>query len=144
MRKTIRTAAVTVVAAATIFCAALPAAAVELKTGIGIVQAGGLRLRAQANTDCDILANAGYGDNVVIIRESGDFYLVDYNLQIGYMSKDYITFKERENVELGYGRVIEASVHLRKKPDASSASLTQLAYDEKAYIIGFNCGWYKV
>ena len=144
MRKTIRKAAAAFAAAATIFCAALPAVAVELKTGIGIVEAGGLRLRAQANTDSDILANAGYGDNVVIIRESGDFYLVDYNLQIGYMSKDYITFKDRENVELGYGRVIESSVYLREKPDTSSASLTQLVYDEKAYIIGFNCGWYKV
>ena len=144
MRKTIRKAAAAFAAAAAIFCATVPAAAVELKTGIGIVEAGGLRLRAQASTDSDILANAGYGDNVVIIRESGDFYLVDYNLQIGYMSKDYITFKERENVELGYGRVIESSVHLREKPDTASASLTQLAYDEKAYIIGFNCGWYKV
>ncbi len=144
MRKTIRAAAALLVILATMLAAATGAAAVELKTGIGIVEAGGLRLRAQANTDSDILANAGYGDNVVIIRESGDFYLVDYNLQIGYMAKEYITFKERENVELGYGRVIEPSVNLRASPDPTAELLAQLAYDEKAYIIGFNCGWYKV
>ena len=69
------------------------ASAIELKTGIGIVETNGLRLRAKPNTDAEILANAAYGDNVVIIREVDGWYLVDYNLQIGYMSADYITFK---------------------------------------------------
>ncbi len=144
MRKKIRAAAAALLALAVLPVVATGAAAVELKTGIGIVETGGLRLRAQANTDCEILANAGYGDNVVIIRESGDFYLVDYNLQIGYMAKEYITFKERENVELGDGRVIEPSVNLRASPDATSEQLAQLSYGETANIIGFNCGWYKV
>lgn len=144
MKKIIRKASALLVVLAASAALTIGASAVELKTGIGIVETGGLRLRAKPNTESEILDNAGIGDSVVIIRESGDFYLVDYNLQIGYMSKDYITFKERENVELGYGRVIESAVHLREKPDSDSASLTQLAYGEKAYIIGFNCGWYKV
>ena len=120
------------------------ASAIELKTGIGIVEANGLRLRAKPNTDAEILANASYGDNVVIIREVNGWYLVDYNLVIGYMSKDYITFKERENVELGYGIVESGSVNLRAKPDVNSSLLATLATGETAYIIGFNCGWYKV
>lgn len=120
------------------------ASAIELKTGIGIVEANGLRLRAKPNTDAEILANASYGDNVVIIREVNGWYLVDYNLVIGYMSKDYITFKERENVELGYGIVESGSVNLRAKPDVNSSLLATLATSETAYIIGFNCGWYKV
>lgn len=125
-------------------CLTVDASAIELKTGIGIVEVGGLRLRAKPNTDAEILANASKGDNVVIICEVDGWYLVDYNLIIGYMSKDYITFKEKENVELGYGVVESGSVNLREKPDVNSSSLATLDMGETAYIIGLNCGWYKV
>ncbi len=120
------------------------ASAIELKTGIGIVESNGLRLRAKPNTDAEILANAAYGDNVVIIREVDGWYLVDYNLQIGYMSADYITFKERENIDLGYGVVEDASVNMRDTPSSDGELLAQLTTGETAYIIGLNCGWYKV
>ena len=120
------------------------ASAIELKSGIGIVDGSGLRLRAKPNTDAEILANASVGDNVVIIREVDGWYLVDYNLIIGYMSKDYVTFKEKENVELGYGVVESGSVNLRSAPGVDSNLLATLDEGETAYIIGFNCGWYKV
>ena len=125
-------------------CMVMGASAIELKTGIGVVQANGLRLRAKPNTNADVLANASYGDNVVIIREVDGWYLVDYNLIIGYMAKDYITFKEKENVDLGYGIVESGSVNLRAKPDANSELLATLPMGDTAYIIGLNCGWYKV
>ena len=125
-------------------CMVMGASAIELKTGIGVVQANGLRLRAKPNTNADVLANASYGDNVVIIREVDGWYLVDYNLIIGYMAKDYITFKEKENVDLGYGIVESGSVNLRAKPDANSDLLATLPMGDTAYIIGLNCGWYKV
>ena len=136
----------TVLVAVTIFaaCYVAEASAIELKTGIGVVEGAGLRLRAKPNTDAEILANASKGDNVVIIREVDGWYLVDYNLVIGYMSKDYVTFKDKENVELGYGIVESGSVNLREKPDVNSALLATLDMGETAYIIGFNCGWYKV
>lgn len=133
-------AMVIAVAAAVSICAS----ATELKTGIGIVETNGLRLRAKPNTDADIVSTASYGDNVVIIRRVDDWYLVDYNLDIGYMSAEYITFKERENVELGYGKVNTSSVNLRSTPSSDGDLVCQLAYGEKAYIIGLNCGWYKV
>ena len=123
---------------------AITASATELKTGIGIVETSGLRLRAKPNTDADIISTASYGDNVVIIREVDGWYLVDYNLDIGYMSADYITFKERENVELGYGKINTSAVNMRATPSTDGDLVFQLPYGEKAYIIGFNCGWYKV
>ena len=60
------------------------------------------------------------------------------------MHSDYLTVKERENVELGYGEVNTYLVNLRSGPTTSSEILDQLAEGEDAYIIGFNCGWYKV
>lgn len=131
---------VVVLAAMTVF-----ANATELKTGIGIVTANsGLRLRAAASTDSQVINTAANGDSVVIIREKGDFYLVDYNLDIGYMYKDYIQFKERENVDLGYGSVNPSCVNMRSGPGTDSSVVTQAYSGEKVSIFGFNCGWYKV
>lgn len=119
--------------------------ATELKTGIGIVTASsGLRLRAQASTDSQVINTAANGDNVVIIRQKGDWYLVDYNLDIGYMSADYIYVKERENVELGYGSVNPYLANLRSGPSTSNSIVATASCGEKVYIFGFNCGWYKV
>ena len=131
---------VVILAAMTIF-----ANATELKTGIGIVTAqSGLRLRAAASTDSQVVNTAASGDNVVIIRQVGDFYLVDYNLDIGYMYADYIQFKERENVELGYGSVNPYLANLRSGPSTSYGVVAQAESGDKVYIFGFNCGWYKV
>jgi cell wall-associated NlpC family hydrolase len=131
-------------AVAVITAISISASATELKTGIGIVQSSGLRLRAKPSTDADIISTASYGDNVVVIRKVDNWYLVDYNLDIGYMSADYITFKERENVELGDGKANTSAVNMRSTPSSDGELLYQLPYGDTAYIIGFNCGWYKV
>ena len=144
MKRKIRSLLALALVIAALCAVMMPAAAVELKTGIGIVEANALRLRAKPSLDAEIIDNASKGDVVVVIRQSGDFYLVDYNLQIGYMAKEYITLKERENVELGWGKVAETSVNMRDKPSASGTFMAALSGGEKVWIIGFNCGWYKV
>ena len=144
MKRIARTLIIALLAVAILGSMMVGVSAIELKTGIGIVESNGLRLRAKPNTDAEILANASYGDHVVIIREVDGWYLVDYNLQIGYMSADYVTFKERENVELGYGIVEDASVNMRSKPSSDGNLVAQLSRGDKAWIIGLNCGWYKV
>lgn len=144
MKRATRIFLLLLLSVAVIAAISICASATELKTGIGIVQSNGLRLRAKPSTNADIISSASYGDSVVIIREVDGWYLVDYNLDIGYMSADYITFKERENVELGYGKVNTSAVNMRSTPSSDGDMVCQLAYGDKAYIIGFNCGWYKV
>jgi len=144
MKRSIKLLVVLTAALLVMAAVCLTASATELKTGIGIVESSGLRLRAAASTDADIVSNASYGDNIVVIRKTGNWYLVDYNLDIGYMSADYVAFKERENVELGYGKVNASSVNMRAKPSSDGDLIQQIPYGEKAYIIGLNCGWYKV
>lgn len=123
---------------------AITAGATELKTGIGTVTASSLRVRAKNNTDAQILTNASYGDQVVILRQVGDWYLVDYNLYIGYMHADYVTVKDRENIDLGPGSVNPAVVNMRSGPSTSSDVVTQVYGGQLVEIIGFNCDWYKV
>ena len=121
----------------------LPAHATELKTGIGVVTASSLRLRAAPSTDSEILGAASRGDCVVIIREVGDWYLVNFNLKIGYMHKDYIEFNEKKNVKLGYAEFDTAS-NVRSGPGTDYGIVAQAPKGETCFIIGFNCGWYKV
>lgn len=116
----------------------------DIGEAIGIVDASGLRLRSQPNTSSSIVATALRDDYVVVLEAEGDWYRVIYNLKEGYMHSDYLIVKERENVELGYGQVNSYLVNMRSKPTTSSSTVAQLYSGEKAYIIGFNCGWYKV
>lgn len=145
MKRTIRALIVLVFTLSLVLSLASVAGATELKSAIGIVNArSGLRLRAKPNTDAAVLAVASEGDYVVIIRRSGDWYLVDYNLNIGYMSASYLTVKERENVELGDGAVNPTVANLRSGPSTDSARVCQLYAGDRVDIFGFNCGWYKV
>lgn len=122
---------------------ALPAHATELKTGIGVITASSLRLRAKPNTDAEILATAVGGDSVVIIREVGDWYLVNYNLEIGYVYKEYVEFNEKKNIKLGYA-MFDTACNVRQGPGTDTGVVAQAPKGETCFIIGFNCGWYKV
>ena len=145
MKRMIKVLLILAATVAAVAALAITAGATELKTGIGIVEAsGGLRLRSQASTSSDILSTAHNGDNVVVIRQVGNWYLVNYNLKIGYMHSDYITFKERENIELGYGSVDPYLANIRSGPSTSSGLVDQAGSGAKVFIFGFNCGWYKV
>lgn len=122
-----------------------PIFATELKTAIGTVDApSGLRLRAKPNTQAQILTVANDRDTVVIIRQVGNWYLVNYNLYIGYMHADYVTTEERANVDLGEGSLDPSLTNVRSGPSTGSSVIDRLKSGEKVEIIGFNCGWYKV
>lgn len=123
----------------------LVSTAAPMATHIGIVKArGGLRLRSDATTSSSILNTAPYGDAVVVLEKKGDWYKVNYNLQIGYMSGEYLTLKERENVDLGTGSIDGSVVNMRSGPSTSNTIVAQLKRGQEVEIFGFNCGWYKV
>ena len=112
--------------------------------GIGFVNATSLRLRSEPNTSSATLATAARNDCVVVISKSGDWYKVNYNLQEGYMHKDYLEVSTKENAELGYGKITGTNVNLRTGPSTSYAVAAVSAKGDKCYIIGLNEGWYKV
>lgn len=145
MKRILKALVVLTVMVTVIATFAMSAQATELKTGIGIVTtSSGLRLRAKPNTDAEILAVAHYSDNVVIIRQVGEWYLVNYNLNIGYMHADYLQVKDRENIDLGYGSIDPSLCNMRSLPTTESDLVAQITSGETVYIFGFNCGWYKV
>jgi len=119
-------------------------AAGTIMYGIGFVKADSLRLRTEPNTTSQTIAKAPKGDCVVVYSQSGDWFKVSYNLQDGYMHKDYLTVSTKENAELGYGTITGSGVNLRSGPSTSANVVETAAKGSKCYIIGINEGWYKV
>ena len=119
-------------------------AAGDIMYGIGFVNASALRLRSEPNTTSNPITTAPRNECVVVISKTGDWYKVNYNLQIGYMHKDYVSVLTAENAELGYGKVTGDRVNMRSGASTSSRIVDVAAKGDKAYIIGLNNGWYKV
>ena len=128
-----------------ISCFAVSASAAgNVMHGIGFVNTASLRLRSDATTNSKILDTAPQNDCVVVISRSGDWYKVNYNLQEGYMHKDYLDVLTRENAELGYGKLTGSSVNVRSGAGTSYRSIAVASKGSKCYILGLNNGWYKV
>lgn len=116
----------------------------ELMYGIGFVKATTLRLRQQPSTASKVLATAYDKECIVVVSQEGDWYKVIYNLQQGYMHKDYLTVLTTENAELGIGKVTGSAVNLRSGPATSYSRVATASKGDKCSIIGINQGWYKV
>ena len=146
MKFSTRAAALT--AALMIFCSSFSMKAHAddngLVYGIGFVNATGLNLRQSPDTGSQVLTTANSGECIVVLGSENGWYEVSYNLQIGYMSADYINVATAENAELGYGVVTGSGVNLRSGPDTSYNRVATASQGEKCYIIGVNNGWYKV
>lgn len=124
---------------------AIPAAAAgETMYGIGFVDASSLRLRSEASSSSSTLTYAPRNECVAVISKEGNWYKVNYNLQIGYMHEDYLDVLTVENAELGYGKVTGSNVNMRSGPSTAYGKVVVAAKGDKAYIIGLNKGWYKV
>ena len=41
----------------------------------------------------------------MVLADYGDWYFVNYNLNVGYMKAEYLQFLDKENVALGTGKV---------------------------------------
>ena len=119
-------------------------AAQDTMYGIGFVTASALRMRSEPNTASTTITTAPKNDCVVVISKDGEWYKVNYNLQIGYMHQDYLKVLTIENAELGYGKVTGSRVNMRSGPSTSHKAVDVAVSGDKAYIIGLNQGWYKV
>lgn len=57
----------------------------------GYVSSDGLNIRTEPNTSSEIIHSFSYNARVTITGEIGDWYRIDYEDQIGYVSKKYIS-----------------------------------------------------
>jgi len=113
--------------------------------GAANVAGTNVRIRSGPGLDHSILTHAGRGDIVVIIeRTSDEWYKVNFNGTVGYISvpllervRDVANFNKR-------GSISGNGVNMRERPNTTSTVLGQHSTGTTMDIIGINKGWYKV
>lgn len=125
-------------------CFVLSASATDL--GIGTVKGDGLRLRADAGIEYDVLASASEGDTVFVLEESDGWYKVDYGTQVGYMSEAYLDVTTDVEADLGYAMVTTQgdALNVRGWASAEANVVTKLPSGAVVQLTGFYNGWYKI
>ena len=113
--------------------------------GVGTVNTGALRLRAEPSVEGAILATATKEECVVILEQvDEDWYRVDYKSVEGYMSTAYLDVTEQADVELGYGVVLPSGLNVRTGPGVDYSCVTVLTQRTVVEIHGVDNGWFKV
>ena len=131
----------------TALVALLAVAASAADLGVGQVNAGGLRLRAEANTEASILATAGEGELAIVKEDAGNgWYKVDYKSIEGFMSAEYVDLYPSYEADLGYGKVDAegSTLNLRSGAGTETDRVAVLNDGTVVKLLGFDNGWFKV
>ena len=130
----------------------------SITKGYVINVTSGLNVRSSASTSSGVLGILYNGQEVNIIGETGNWYIIKYNGSNGYVSKDYISKNNQsgsnssnngsssESTINKTGQVYNISSNLRVRSEASTDS-TVLGYlidGETVKIIGEKGNWYKI
>lgn len=136
---------ISLISAALLLLCIVTASAADL--GVGVVNAGGLRLRSEASTDASILATAGEGELAIVLEDAGDgWYKVDYKSIEGYMSSEYVDLQTSYEGELGYGKVSTdgSTLNLRAGASTDFDRVAVLNDGSVVTLLGMENGWFKV
>ncbi len=114
--------------------------------GVGTVTCDVLNLRAEPNTESEVLAHAMEEDVVLIMETVNDqWYKVDYCTIQGYVSADHLTVETTYDQPLAYGRVDIQSGTLNIRADATTDSAKVGSLQNRALLPlnAFKDGWFK-
>ena len=130
------------------------------QTGVVNISGSRLNLREKASTSSKILTRLSGGTKVTVLGESGNWYHVNYNGTLGYLSKAYVrvtgdvsptaapTASPTQTPETGREATIQietgGALHLRKGPGTDTESLGYVQDGDKAVILGESGEWYRV
>ena len=113
--------------------------------GAGTVDATSLNIRSGPSTDSDRVGVVSRGTIVVILEVTNDeWYRVNYNGTIGYVSAGYLTdILTAENFS-ATGTVKGTDVRMRTSPSTDGDVITTYTTGDTLSVIGINNGWYKI
>ncbi len=113
--------------------------------GACTIDASLLNVRSGPGQNYSVVTTVARNSRVVILEKTNsDWYHINHQGAVGYISTDYI--KEvltAENFK-ATGTVDGSGVRMREKPNTTSANLGTYNNGTKMAVIGINNGWYKV
>lgn len=114
--------------------------------GVGTVAGDGLRLRKEAGLNAEVLTTANKGATVVVLEETDGWYKVDFDTQIGYMSKGFVDVEARAEKDLGWAMVTTEGdpLNLRSGAGTTFNAIAKLPNGASVKALGVFDGWYKV
>ena len=136
------------------------------RTGIVTISGSRLNLREKASTSSKILTRLSGGTKVTVLGESGNWYHVNYNGTLGYLSREYVRVTEEtptaapttaptaqptpaptqapETGRLGVVTISGSRLNLREKASTLSKILTRLSGGARVTVLGESGNWYHV
>lgn len=114
--------------------------------GVGTVAGDGLRLRTEAGLDAEVLTTADKGATVVVLEEKDGWYKVDFDTQIGYMSKGFVDVEARVEKDLGWAMVTTEGdpLNLRSGAGTTFNAIAKIHNGASVKVLGVFDGWYKI
>jgi len=121
------------------------ASATSVAYGAADVDTATLRLRSGPSTSHTVVALLSEGDTVVILeRTNREWYHVNFQGQIGYVSVPLLTnIRTAANFD-AHGRVTGSSINIRSRPNTTSSIVGTTSAGATLAVVGINDGWYKV
>ena len=117
----------------------------KIMIGVGFVTMPYQQLYSEPSSQSQTLAVTNENDCVVVIEQINDsWYLVNHNLQEGYMYADALDIRTEVHAELGKGRINSDIVYMRTGPGTEYSIFISGYQDREFTIIGMFNGWYKV
>ncbi len=116
-----------------------------LAYGAATVSAAVLNVRSGPGTGNSIVGTVSKGAVVVVLeRTNDDWYKINYQGIVGYVSTDYLVSVVTAANFNAKGTLKADSVRVRKGPGTSYDMVASCAFGESVDVIGINNGWYKV
>ena len=134
----------TIIAAGAISAALVISAFAFDVQGGTVTTSSAVNFRQEPSTEGTVLDKLYNGTRVAVLDQTGDWYQVAYDGDVGYMSAEYVETQPIMNISCGGAKVTTAVLNLRSGPGTENDIVTKLAGGSVSKIIGINNGWFKV
>lgn len=120
---------------------------------MAVAKTGGLRVKSEANTDAEVIAQLTEGQTVPILdnTENDEWIKVDINGDEGYVLSEYVTVVYPESkkiasektygINVGDTLTISKTTNIRSKMDTSSAKVAVAYSGDTLTILNIENGW---
>lgn len=134
----------TIIAAGAISAALVISAFAFDVQGGTVTTSSAVNFRQEPSTESTVLDKLYNGTRVAVLDQTGDWYQVAYDGDVGYMSAEYVETQPIMNISCGGAKVTTAVLNLRSGPGTENDIVAKLAGGSVTKIIGINNGWFKV
>ncbi len=112
--------------------------------GVATVLVSGQRLRTEPTDSAQARTAVNAGTPVLILEQTGSWYLACYDGEIGYIPAEYLSFGTVSAIDLGTGYIRYDQVNVRTQPSTAGEIAATLRSGTAVNVTGICNGWYRI